>query len=491
MTNLVTLDEKYPIERSRLMDVFDFSKYTPDEMLLLDVYLSKINPQDCGTKRIQFRKKEYELFLEKKRQQAKLFKDAAVGLYYKPFDPTYLPEDIGFKPKNIWKECSFEKNAETMEWVFTMECSDEALPFFFDTQKYGFIRYLVGYTKNFSSKHSFILYYYFKRKRQEEKKYGNPINPTVAELKKLTGTSRQKTYKEFKYFKRDVIERAINEINCFTDIEVTYQTIKKGRNIERLQFTVAEKVKPPLFGRKDAEPSKELKELFADELENNSFSELFENEFYYQMVENGSIVTKRLTKEYVATQPGEIYIFTKEQENEDAPAYFIPNKKINCDEINAYFQSLGSSPALPEDEVVDVVDTNEFNPAQEIDMSEILNEASPFEMEVMDELPEDVHDYTIENIRAIIHIAEEYISTEYTDFVDFESDNGLSNAQRIQEASEYAAAERQRLIVKAVKSYIIQDFNRRKKGINADKHIGYFQAGFRGWLEKRKEYENR
>ena len=55
MTNLVALNEKYPVERSRLLDIFDFSKYTADEMLLLDVYLSKINPRDTTTKRIQFR----------------------------------------------------------------------------------------------------------------------------------------------------------------------------------------------------------------------------------------------------------------------------------------------------------------------------------------------------------------------------------------------------------------------------------------------------
>lgn len=283
-----------------------------------------------------------------------------------------------------------------------------------------------------------------------------------------------------------VLEPAKEKINDCTDIVVDYKITGRGLNA-KIEFTI---VKNPKHKISQLSPASEYStDVF---LKNIEIEELFEKEYYVQSIDDdGRMLTFHLTKDYIATQTGDIYIFTKEQEAEEAPAYFIPNKKINCDEINAYFQSLGSSPALPDDEVVDVADTNEFNPVQEIDMSEILNEASPFEMEVMDELPEDVHDYMIENIRAIIHIAEEYISTEYTDFVDFESDNGLSNAQRIQEACEYAASERQRLIVMAIKSYIIQDFNRRKKGINADKHIGYFQAGFRGWLEKRKEYENR
>lgn len=266
MANLMNLNEKYPVERSRLLDVFDFSQYTPDEMLLLDVYLSKINPTDPNSKRVQFRKKEYEIFLERGQQKTTAFKKAALGLFSKYIDPEHLPEDIEFDPKHIWEELSFKKDKETHEWVFTMECAKKTEPFFFNTQKYGFIRYLVGYTKNFTSKHSFILYYYLKRKRQEEIRYGNPIKPTVEELKKLTGAGRKKTYDEFRYFKRDVIDKAINEINCFTDIEVTYKTIKRGRPVERIHFNVMEKTSPPLLQDTNLEPSEELKKMFEEEL---------------------------------------------------------------------------------------------------------------------------------------------------------------------------------------------------------------------------------
>jgi hypothetical protein len=49
---------------------------------------------------------------------------------------------------------------------------------------------------------------------------------------------------EYKYFKRDVLKRAIAEVNAMTDIEVTLIEHKVGRRIEQIQFKVARKVNP-------------------------------------------------------------------------------------------------------------------------------------------------------------------------------------------------------------------------------------------------------
>jgi hypothetical protein len=49
---------------------------------------------------------------------------------------------------------------------------------------------------------------------------------------------------EYKYFKRDVLKRAIAEVNAMTDIEVTLIEHKIGRKIEQIQFKVARKSNP-------------------------------------------------------------------------------------------------------------------------------------------------------------------------------------------------------------------------------------------------------
>lgn len=48
-------------------------------------------------------------------------------------------------------------------------------------------------------------------------------------------------YPEFKILKRDVLERALKEINTYTDIVVEMETIRSGRKIAALKFNIREK----------------------------------------------------------------------------------------------------------------------------------------------------------------------------------------------------------------------------------------------------------
>ena len=438
MAKLMTLNPNYPVERSRLLDKFNFSDYTPDEMLLLDVYLSKINPEDPTTKRIQFRKREYEIFLQKSEQQYKTFKKAALGLYKKFVD--CAADEMGFDPKHIWKELSFKKDGS--EWVFTMECDEQMESFFFNTQSCGYIRYLVGYTKNFTSRYSFLLYYYFKRKRQEELKYGNPIRPTVAELKKLTGTGTKKTYKEFKYFKRDIIDMAVEEICAFTDIDVTYETVKIGRTVERIHFTVLEKSTPPLLG---SEPSDELKGMFAEELA--------EMRRGLSAAEDGKVLVQLPDGKKVWVDRDAIIAVEEERSAQE------PSKKRRGRPKKEQTVEVAPEPKPQA--------TSSPEPA-----SEPLTE---LEQDLFNVVPEEVHGGEIERVRAILSVAARYIHERFLDFFG----EGVS----------YAEARRQTIedcndrILDAIRRYITEDYNVRRKGIRSPAgHYRYFLVGFEGWL---------
>ena len=47
-------------------------------------------------------------------------------------------------------------------------------------------------------------------------------------------------YLEFKEFKRRIIVPAVNEINKYTDLEVKYTTLKTGKEITKIHFTIGE-----------------------------------------------------------------------------------------------------------------------------------------------------------------------------------------------------------------------------------------------------------
>jgi plasmid replication initiation protein len=57
---------------------------------------------------------------------------------------------------------------------------------------------------------------------------------TVEELKSRTGLIDK--YKEFKFFKRDMLEPAINRINAQTNLSVSYRLVKEGRTVKSIVF---------------------------------------------------------------------------------------------------------------------------------------------------------------------------------------------------------------------------------------------------------------
>lgn len=63
----------------------------------------------------------------------------------------------------------------------------------------------------------------------------------------ITGNPVREELPEYKYFKRDVIKPAINEINKMTDINVELIEHKIGRRVAQLQFGVTQAVQTPLM----------------------------------------------------------------------------------------------------------------------------------------------------------------------------------------------------------------------------------------------------
>lgn len=68
----------------------------------------------------------------------------------------------------------------------------------------------------------------------------------IDKLKKLLMVQDVKSYTNFKDFRIKVLETALREINEYTDLNVSYQTIKKGRKVIRVVFDIAEKQDPEL-----------------------------------------------------------------------------------------------------------------------------------------------------------------------------------------------------------------------------------------------------
>lgn len=63
----------------------------------------------------------------------------------------------------------------------------------------------------------------------------------LAELKRLLMVEDVKSYDRFPDFRRKVLEIAIREINELTDINVSYDTVKRGNKVVQLKFRISKK----------------------------------------------------------------------------------------------------------------------------------------------------------------------------------------------------------------------------------------------------------
>lgn len=61
------------------------------------------------------------------------------------------------------------------------------------------------------------------------------------ELKHLLMVDNIKSYKNFPDFRRYVLETAIDEINNLTDLDISYEAIKRGRKVVRIKFNMKTK----------------------------------------------------------------------------------------------------------------------------------------------------------------------------------------------------------------------------------------------------------
>lgn len=101
-----------------------------------------------------------------------------------------------------------------------------------------FTRYHIDQVSKFKSKYSIRLYEIVIKWLDNKKtqKY------SLDEFKEKMGISNE--YKQMSDFKINVLDKAVNEINAYSDITIKYEQFKKGREISAFQFKIAPKKAP-------------------------------------------------------------------------------------------------------------------------------------------------------------------------------------------------------------------------------------------------------
>lgn len=115
----------------------------------------------------------------------------------------------------------------------TVKISDDVMPYLYNLQE-KFTAYELYQILALKSSHSIALYellksYAFKKN----------IILAIEDIKRCL--SIEGKYKEYKAFRRKIIEPAIAEINEFTDLDISWTPIREGRFYMAIEFTITQK----------------------------------------------------------------------------------------------------------------------------------------------------------------------------------------------------------------------------------------------------------
>lgn len=148
--------------------------------------------------------------------------------------------------KSVWIEIA-EDEETIVRWiekpyinkkdgVIKIRLDNDMKPFLLQLKE-NFTQYELLWTLHFKSKYTIRLYeliksIHFHELREYKREY------KLDELRRLMGAE---TYKTYQTFKTRALLPAINEINRYSDKTVSFEPIKTGRSVSRIEFTITTK----------------------------------------------------------------------------------------------------------------------------------------------------------------------------------------------------------------------------------------------------------
>lgn len=139
----------------------------------------------------------------------------------------YLQYDSTYITKKWMNYCKYNSNERCIELTFNPELILDLLPL-----KDNFIKLKYLAIKNFKRFYSFRIY-----ELLQNNIYENSRIISVQELKEKLEIELVK-YQKISFFKAQVLEPALEEINNLTNLQVSYELLRQGRNIKAIVFNV-------------------------------------------------------------------------------------------------------------------------------------------------------------------------------------------------------------------------------------------------------------
>ena len=221
------------VEKSKRLVWARFNQYTAGEMRLLETYLSRINPRDPESSRVQFTLAEYKELLGRPELDVRNVKPQLDHFLGNVVTIESIKNGApAWDMYTLFTRASCLYDEDLRQYVISINCNPELRSVFFNLAEDGYIRYRLRYTKDMKSQYSIKLYGML-RDWLHNGSYTVPIERLREEL-----GATEKSYCSFKPFRVRVLDPAVSEINAISDLKVSYTKITKGRKITDVSFKI-------------------------------------------------------------------------------------------------------------------------------------------------------------------------------------------------------------------------------------------------------------
>lgn len=224
-------EDKLLVQKSKPLFALWQSNLTLAEFKILDIYLGRINSRDDNHRTVRFEKGEIENILGIKQLKSQTLDDRLRHL----MTTVRIPDDSG--KRGFVRISLFEKAIAEQDdyglWQVELTCTESARKYIFNVDEINYLRYKLKSIINIKSRYSYIMFLYL-----WDNKYRVTWEISLEDLKKLLKCDQEETYKEFKFFNRDILKRIQKELIEKTECRYTYEPIKKGRTVVAIRFTL-------------------------------------------------------------------------------------------------------------------------------------------------------------------------------------------------------------------------------------------------------------
>ena len=226
-------EEKLTVQKSLPLFALWQSELTLAEFKILDTYLARIDSHKPEKRSVTFSKGELE---EKLGVQRINRKDLEARLKHLMGNVVEIPDKDsknGFRLVTLFEEAEAEQDDYGI-WQVKLECTQKAMKYFFNIESLGYLRYKLRCITSLTSRYTYILFVYLEHNRTRHLSWQIGLD----ELKSLLDCNKEETYKEYKRFNDLILKKSQKEIHEKTECRFSYESIRKGRKVHAIKFTL-------------------------------------------------------------------------------------------------------------------------------------------------------------------------------------------------------------------------------------------------------------